>query len=82
MWRGALSPQEPVLLLEHPVKAAAARGRKLAAGEVPPTSTVTQVLAEVLGRSDIEVRAWPTVFPVDRRHNDKIEREALARQIA
>jgi acyl-CoA synthetase (AMP-forming)/AMP-acid ligase II len=82
VWRGASSPQEPVVLLEHPVKAAAAKGRKLAVGEVPPTSTVTQVLAEVLGLGDIEVRVWPTVFPVDRRHNAKIEREALARQIA
>jgi hypothetical protein len=43
---------------------------------------VTQVLHDVLGRDDIEVRAFATVFPVDRRHNAKIEREALAREIA
>jgi acyl-CoA synthetase (AMP-forming)/AMP-acid ligase II len=82
VWRGASSPQQPVLLLENPVKAAAARGRKMAASDVPPTSTVTQVLHDVLGRDDIEVRAFATVFPVDRRHNAKIEREALAREIA
>lgn len=81
VWRGASSPQQPVLLLENPVKVAAAKGRKMAPNEVPPTSTVTQALHDVLGRDDIEVRAFATVFPVDRRHNAKIEREALARQI-
>lgn len=82
VWRGASSPQTPILLLENPVKAAAAKGRKLAPTEVPSPTTVQEVLARVLGRSDIEVRAWPSVFPVDRRHNAKIEREALAREVA
>jgi len=54
----------------------------LVSTDVPSTAAVTQALVDTLGRSDIEVRAWPTAFPVDRRHNAKIEREALARQIA
>ncbi len=82
VWRGPAPAQQAVLLLEHPVKAAAAVGRKLVSTDVPSTAAVTQALVDVLGRSDIEVRAWPAAFPVDRRHNAKIEREALARQLA
>lgn len=78
VWRGERPHQTPVVLLEHPVKAALARGVKMRMLELPSTSAVTDALTAVHGRSDFEVRVYPQAFPVDRRHNAKIEREFLA----
>lgn len=77
VWRGERPNQTAVVLLEHPVKAAAQKGIKLKM-ELPSTESVSAALLSTLGRSDIEVKAYPAAFPVDRRHNAKIEREALA----
>jgi acyl-CoA synthetase (AMP-forming)/AMP-acid ligase II len=84
VWRGerSTSLQTPVLLLESPVKAAALKGIKLRVSDVPSTEAVVKAVSSSTGRSDIDVRAWPAAFPVDRRHNAKIEREALAAAVA
>jgi acyl-CoA synthetase (AMP-forming)/AMP-acid ligase II len=77
VWRGARPNQAPVLLVEDPAKAADARGEKQRPAR-PPLEDVKAALVGALGRDDIEVKAHAGVFAVDRRHNAKIEREALA----
>ncbi len=77
VWRGERPHQTAVVLLENPIKAAAQKGIKLKM-ELPSTAAVSAALSSTLGRADIEVRLYPAAFPVDRRHNAKIEREALA----
>ena len=78
VWQGERPNQTPVLLLESPHKAALARGQKGVVIDTPNVDVVSQALSAALHRTDIEVRLFPAVFPVDRRHNAKIERETLA----
>ncbi len=78
VWRGERPTQHAVVLLENPAKLAASRGQKLAPPS-PPIDDVKAALKAAMPRLDFDVRAYPGVFPVDRRHNAKIEREQLAR---
>jgi len=82
VWRGTRPTQTPVLLLEDPMKAAAARDAKIQPEGRPSIDDVKAKLHSVLGRDDLDVQAFAGVFPVDRRHNAKIEREALAASLS
>jgi acyl-CoA synthetase (AMP-forming)/AMP-acid ligase II len=79
VWRGERPTQQAIVLLENPAKLAASRGHTLSNAPVPATADVVEALKKAMPTHDFEVRAFPGVFPVDRRHNAKIEREQLAR---
>ncbi|HEY1098551.1 MAG TPA: fatty acid CoA ligase family protein [Myxococcota bacterium] len=79
VWRGERPNQRAVVVLENPQKVAATPGSPAPKTvTVPSTSLVSSSVAQALGRSDFDVIVWPSAFPVDRRHNAKIEREQLA----
>ena len=63
VWMGARPEQRAVLLLE-PAQGGDVEGVKAAIASVTPI--------------DVDIRVHTATFPVDRRHNAKIEREALA----
>ncbi len=81
VWRGSRPEQTPVVLLEDPMQAASARGSKVRLVNRPSIDDVKRAITSALGRDDIIVQEYAGVFPVDRRHNAKIEREQLAAKL-